>query len=88
MALKDILSNAKYPDDMVLNLPDGRPSMSVKFALFLSLSARLSLPRSSSARTPSARPSLPLPAKFQEAVQGRLDCAGWKDRGSGGNGPR
>lgn len=23
MALKDILSNAKYPDDMVLNLPDG-----------------------------------------------------------------
>ena len=23
MALKDILLNAKYPDDMVLNLPDG-----------------------------------------------------------------
>ena len=26
MALKDILSNAKYADDMILNLPDGSDS--------------------------------------------------------------
>ncbi len=72
MALKDILSNAKYPDDMVLNLPDGT-TVNVGEIRALPVAERQALTRQIEERQNTlGQAELAFAAKFQEAVK-----AGW-----------
>lgn len=72
MALRDILSNAKYPDDMILNLPDGSV-VNVGEIRALPAAERASLTSQIEQRTNTlGQAELAFAAKFQEAVQ-----AGW-----------
>jgi hypothetical protein len=72
MALKDILSNAKYADDMVLNLPDGS-TVNVGEIRALPVAERQALTRQIEERQNTlGQAELAFAAKFQEAVQ-----AGW-----------
>jgi hypothetical protein len=72
MALKDILSNAKYPDDMVLNLPDGS-TVNVGEIRALPVAERQALTAQIEQRQNTlGQAELAFAAKFQQAVQ-----AGW-----------
>ena len=72
MALKDILSNAKYADDMILNLPDGS-TVQVGEIRSLPVAERQALTQQIEQRTNTlGQAELAFAAKFQEAVQ-----AGW-----------
>jgi len=72
MALKDILSNAKYPDDMVLNLPDGS-TVNVGEIRSLPAAERQALTSQIEQRQNTlGQAELAFAAKFQQAVQ-----AGW-----------
>jgi hypothetical protein len=72
MALKDILSNAKYPDDMVLNLPDGS-TVNVGEIRALPAAERQALTAQIEQRQNTlGQAELAFAAKFQQAVQ-----AGW-----------
>lgn len=72
MALKDILSNAKYPDDMVLNLPDGS-TVNVGEIRSLPAAERAALVGQITERqNVLGQAELAFAAKFQEAVK-----AGW-----------
>ena len=72
MALKDILSNAKYADDMILNLPDGS-TVQVGEIRSLPVAERQALTAQIEQRTNTlGQAELAFAAKFQEAVQ-----AGW-----------
>jgi hypothetical protein len=72
MALKDILSNAKYPDDMVLNLPDGS-TVNVGEIRSLPVAERQALTSQIEQRQSTlGQAELAFAAKFQQAVQ-----AGW-----------
>lgn len=72
MALKDILSNAKYADDMVLNLPDGS-TVNVGEIRALPVAERQALTRQIEERQSTlGQAELAFAAKFQQAVQ-----AGW-----------
>src|SRR5580698_2498444 len=72
MALKDILSNAKYADDMVLNLPDGS-TVNVGEIRALPAAERAALTSQIEQRQNTlGQAELAFAAKFQEAVQ-----AGW-----------
>lgn len=72
MALKDILTNAKYPDDMVLNLPDGS-TINVGEIRALPVAERQALTRQIEERQNTlGQAELAFAAKFQEAVK-----AGW-----------
>src|SRR5580698_10371171 len=72
MALKDILSNAKYADDMVLNLPDGS-TVNVGEIRALPAAERAALTSQIEQRQSTlGQAELAFAAKFQEAVQ-----AGW-----------
>lgn len=72
MALKDILSNAKYADDMILNLPDGS-TVQVGEIRSLPAAERAALVGQISERQNTlGQAELAFAAKFQEAVK-----AGW-----------
>ena len=72
MALKDILSNAKYGDDMVLNLPDGS-TVQVGEIRALPVAERQALTAQIEQRQNTlGQAELAFAAKFQQAVQ-----AGW-----------
>jgi hypothetical protein len=72
MALKDILSNAKYADDMVLNLPDGS-TVQVGEIRALPVAERQALTHQIEERQSTlGQAELAFASKFQEAVQ-----AGW-----------
>ena len=72
MALKDILSNAKYADDMVLNLPDGS-IVNVGEIRALPVAERQALTSQIEQRNNTlGQAELAFAAKFQQAVQ-----AGW-----------
>ena len=72
MALKDILSNAKYPDDMVLNLPDGT-TVNVGEIRSLPVAERQALTSQIEQRQNTlGQAELAFASKFQEAVK-----AGW-----------
>jgi hypothetical protein len=72
MALKDILSNAKYGDDMVLNLPDNT-TVTVGEIRALPVAERQALTAQIEERKDTlGKAELAFAAKFQEAVQ-----AGW-----------
>lgn len=72
MALKDILSNAKYPDDMVLNLPDGS-TVNVGEIRSLPAAERQALTSQIEQRQNTlGQAELAFAAKFQDAVK-----AGW-----------
>jgi hypothetical protein len=72
MALKDILSNAKYGDDMVLNLPDGS-TVNVGEIRALPVAERQALTHQIEERQNTlGQAELAFAAKFQQAVQ-----AGW-----------
>jgi hypothetical protein len=72
MALKDILSNAKYPDDMVLNLPDGS-TVNVGEIRSLPATERAALTSQIEQRQNTlGQAEFAFAAKFQEAVK-----AGW-----------
>ena len=72
MALKDILSNAKYADDMVLNLPDGS-TVNVGEIRALPVAERQALTSQIEQRQNTlGQAELAFGAKFQEAVR-----AGW-----------
>jgi len=72
MALKDILSNAKYPDDMILNLPDGS-TVNVGEIRSLPAAERQALTSQIEQRQNTlGQAELAFAAKFQEAVK-----AGW-----------
>jgi len=72
MALKDILSNAKYPDDMILNLPDGS-TVNVGEIRALPAAERQALTSQITERqNVLGQAELAFAAKFQEAVK-----AGW-----------
>lgn len=72
MALKDILSNAKYPDDMILNLPDGT-TVNVGEIRALPAAERQALTKQIEERQNTlGQAELAFAAKFQEAVK-----AGW-----------
>jgi hypothetical protein len=72
MALKDILSNAKYADDMVLNLPDGS-TVQVGEIRALPVAERQALTRQIEERQSTlGQAELAFATKFQEAIQ-----AGW-----------
>ena len=72
MALKDILSNAKYADDMVLNLPDGS-TVQVGEIRALPVAERQALTRQIEERQSTlGQAELAFANKFQQAVQ-----AGW-----------
>jgi hypothetical protein len=72
MALKDILSNAKYADDMILNLPDGS-TVQVGEIRALPAAERQALTSQIEQRQNTlGQAELAFAAKFQEAVQ-----AGW-----------
>ena len=72
MALKDILNNAKYPDDMVLNLPDGS-TVNVGEIRSLPVAERQALTAQIEQRQNTlGQAELAFAAKFQDAVK-----AGW-----------
>jgi hypothetical protein len=72
MALKDILLNAKYPDDMVLNLPDGS-TVNVGEIRALPAAERQALTSQIEQRQNTlGQAELAFAAKFQDAVK-----AGW-----------
>lgn len=72
MALKDILSNAKYPDDMILNLPDGS-TVNVGEIRALPAAERQALTAQIEQRQNTlGQAELAFAAKFQDAVK-----AGW-----------
>lgn len=72
MALKDILSNAKYSDDMILNLPDGS-TVNVGEIRSLPAAERQALTSQIEQRSNTlGQAELAFAAKFQQAVQ-----AGW-----------
>ena len=72
MALKDILSNAKYSDDMILNLPDGS-TVNVGEIRSLPAAERQALTSQIEQRQNTlGQAELAFAAKFQEAVQ-----SGW-----------
>lgn len=72
MALKDILSNAKYPDDMVLNLPDGSV-VNVGEIRALPVAERQALTAQIEQRQNTlGQAELAFAAKFQEAIR-----SGW-----------
>ena len=72
MALKDILSNAKYADDMILNLPDGS-TVNVGEIRALPVAERQALTSQIEQRQSTlGQAELAFAAKFQQAVQ-----AGW-----------
>jgi len=72
MALKDILLNAKYPDDMVLNLPDGS-TVNVGEIRSLPAAERQALTAQIEQRQSTlGQAELAFAEKFQEAVK-----AGW-----------
>jgi hypothetical protein len=72
MALKDILSNAKYADDMILNLPDGS-TVNVGEIRALPVAERQALTAQIEQRQSTlGQAELAFAAKFQQAVQ-----AGW-----------
>ncbi len=72
MALKDILSNAKYADDMILNLPDGS-TVQVGEIRALPVAERQALTSQLEQRQNTlGQAELVFGAKFQEAVR-----AGW-----------
>jgi len=72
MALNDILKNGKYPDDMVLNLPDGS-TVNVGEIRALPAAERQALTSQIEQRTNTlGQAELAFAAKFQQAVQ-----AGW-----------
>ena len=72
MALKDILSNAKYADDMILNLPDGS-TVQVGEIRALPVAERQALTSQIEQRQNTlGQAELAFAAKFQQAVQ-----AGW-----------
>jgi hypothetical protein len=72
MALKDILSNAKYADDMILNLPDGS-TVQVGEIRALPAAERAALTSQIEQRQSTlGQAELAFAAKFQEAVR-----AGW-----------
>jgi hypothetical protein len=72
MALKDILLNAKYPDDMVLNLPDGS-TVNVGEIRSLPAAERQALTSQIEQRQNTlGQAELAFAAKFQDAVK-----AGW-----------
>jgi hypothetical protein len=72
MALKDILSNAKYADDMVLNLPDGS-TVNVGEIRALPIAERQALTAQIEQRQSTlGQAELAFASKFQQAVQ-----AGW-----------
>jgi len=72
MALKDILSNGKYPDDMVLNLPDGS-TVNVGEIRALPVAERQALTAQIDQRQNTlGQAELAFAAKFQDAVK-----AGW-----------
>jgi hypothetical protein len=69
MALKDILSNAKYADDMVLNLPDGS-TVNVGEIRALPVAERQALTHQIEERQNTlGQAELAFAAKFQEAVR-------------------
>src|SRR5580692_1885026 len=72
MALKDILSNAKYADDMILNLPDGS-TVNVGEIRSLPAAERQALTSQIEQRQNTlGQAELAFAAKFQDAVK-----AGW-----------
>ena len=72
MALKDILSNAKYADDMVLNLPDGS-TVNVGEIRALPVAERQALTAQIEQRQSTlGQAELAFASKFQDAVK-----AGW-----------
>jgi hypothetical protein len=72
MALKDILSNAKYADDMILNLPDGS-TVNVGEIRALPVAERQALTAQIEQRQNTlGQAELAFASKFQQAVQ-----AGW-----------
>ena len=72
MALKDILSNAKYGDDMILNLPDGS-TVQVGEIRALPVAERQALTRQIEERQNTlGQAELAFAGKFQEAIK-----AGW-----------
>ena len=72
MALKDILSNGKYTDDMILNLPDGS-TVNVGEIRALPVAERQALTSQIEQRQNTlGQAELAFASKFQEAVQ-----AGW-----------
>lgn len=72
MALKDILANAKYADDMILNLPDGS-TVNVGEIRALPVAERQALTQQIEERQNTlGQAELAFAAKFQQAVQ-----AGW-----------
>lgn len=72
MALKDILLNAKYPDDMVLNLPDGS-TVNVGEIRALPANERQALTAQIEERQSTlGKAELAFAAKFQDAIK-----AGW-----------
>jgi hypothetical protein len=72
MALKDILSNGKYTDDMILNLPDGS-TVNVGEIRALPVAERQALTSQIEQRQNTlGQAELAFAAKFQQAVQ-----AGW-----------
>src|ERR1700722_403492 len=72
MALKDILSNAKYADDMILNLPDGS-TVNVGEIRALPVAEHQALTSQIEQRQNTlGQAELAFAAKFQQAVQ-----AGW-----------
>jgi hypothetical protein len=74
MALKDILSNAKYADDMVLNLPDGS-TVNVGEIRALPVAERQALTAQIEQRKNTlGQAELAFAAKFQKALE-----AGWLD---------
>lgn len=75
MALKDILSNAKYADDMVLNLPDGS-TVNVGEIRALPVAERQALTAQIEQRTNTLNQAeLVFAGKFQKALE-----AGWMDQ--------
>ena len=69
MALKDILSNAKYADDMILNLPDGS-TVNVGEIRALPVAERQALTAQIEQRQNTlGQAELAFAAKFQQAVQ-------------------
>jgi hypothetical protein len=74
MALSDILKNGKYPDDMVLNLPDGS-TVQVGEIRALPAAERAALTRQIEERQNTlGHAELAFAAKFQQAL-----AAGWMD---------
>ena len=72
MALNDILKNGKYPDDMILNLPDGS-TVNVGEIRALPVAERQALTQQIEQRTNTlGQAELAFAGKFQEAVR-----AGW-----------